>query len=200
MGNPQRLIHAEMLKSGAAFFEKMNAANAKCKASKVRFDEKGLPVIDGLDEAVEASELFGQWAVNYADWIMEALTAFAALEEILDRTHITELIWWGDPGVWGLRTDADRTGEEEGNWTDPTLAGVLCAAADDLAALDKEERDHEEWEVWVSSSAGHHVSSFLSRRSAEIYRDLQGGTICRKGERSRELAHEADAPQEVDRG
>lgn len=91
--------------------------------------------------------------------ILDSLTAFAALEEILNHTNITKLAQCGNPRLWHLCTDNDLMGGEESNWTDPTLVGVLRAAAADLAydALDEMER-------------------------------------------SRELAHEADAPQEVDRG
>lgn len=115
----RRLIDVDVLKQGAALLEKKDGASVQ-------------------DEWANRME-WQRWANRNATAIMEALTAYAALEEILDHTHITELIWWTDPGVWGLRTDTDQTGEEEGNWTDPTLTGVLRAAAADFAAADELE-------------------------------------------------------------
>ncbi len=126
VANPKRLIDVETLKQGAALLEK----------------KVGAPVQEEWANRLE----WQRWANRHAIEIMEALTAFAALEAILDHTHITELIWWGDPGVWGLRTDTDQTGEGEGNWTDPTLTGVLRAAAADFAwadELEDAERDRE---------------------------------------------------------
>lgn len=117
------MIDVDVLKQGAALLEQFRAAQK-------RHDMRGADV---------AQAAWGIWAADYAGDIMEALTAYAALEEILDHTHITELIWWTDPGVWGLLTDTDQTGEDEGNWTDPTLTGVLCAAAADFAAADELE-------------------------------------------------------------
>lgn len=144
----RRLIDIDVLKQGAALLEKFRAA------------QKRNGTWDDAMKADEARRMWADWAALYAGDIMEALTAYAALEEILDHTHITELIWWTDPGVWGLRTDTDQTGEDEGNWTDPTLTGVLRAAAADFDEADELE----------------------------------------DAERDRELAFEADAPPEVDRG
>lgn len=127
MASPKRLIDIEVLKQGAALLERFREAQK-------RYDMRG---------ADAAQTAWGIWAADYAGDIMEALTAYAALESILDHTHITELIWWTDPGVWGLRTDTDQTGEEEGNWTDPTLTGVLRAAAADFAAADEADEAQE---------------------------------------------------------
>lgn len=82
---------------------------------------------------------WAEWATLNADWIMEALTAYAALEEIVDRTWVTELVWMGDPGRWELRTDTDQTGEEEGHWVGEDLHTVLRAAASDITAADEME-------------------------------------------------------------
>lgn len=159
MGN-RRLIDVETLKQGAALLEEHRAAERGF--SEIRrnpFATSG-EFARAVNTTNTAREAWLNWAAMHAGPIMDALTAYAALEEILDHTHITELIWWTDPGVWGLRTDADQTGEDEGNWTDPTLTGVLRAAAADFAAADELE----------------------------------------DAERDRELAFEADAPPEVDRG
>lgn len=123
----RRLIDVDVLKQGVVLLD-------ECR----RLSKRNGTWDDAM-KADEARRMWADWAALYAGDIMEALTAYAALEEILDHTHITELIWWTDPGVWGLRTDTDQTGEEEGNWTDPTLTGVLCAAAADFAAADELE-------------------------------------------------------------
>lgn len=128
MANPRRLIAIEALKQGAALLEDYQEAVRLFRPSPAGVEH---PAVHN------AKYLWLEWAALHAGPIMEALTAFAALEEILDHTHITELIWWGDPGTWGLETDADQTGEVEGQWMGPDLATVLRVAAADFAAADE---------------------------------------------------------------
>lgn len=131
MASPRRLLDVEVLKQGAALLQQFRDAQK-------RHDMRG---------ADAAQTAWGIWAADYAGDIMEALTAFAALEEILYHTHITEIIWWSDPGTWGLKTDADQTGEEEGEWQDADLATVLREAAAGFVAADEFDEDRGENEV-----------------------------------------------------
>lgn len=118
--SPRRLIDIEVLKQGEALLK------------EYRRIQRNDPF--GADQAQQA---WMDWAALYAGDIMNGLKGFAALEEILDHTWITNLTWWGTPGAWGLETDVDQVGESEGEWNGTELYEVLCAAAADFAAADE---------------------------------------------------------------
>lgn len=149
MANPRRLISIETLKQGESLWKQAHEDQAFANYL-MRAATESATIKHWQDKADASARAWADWALLYAGDIMIALKAFAALEEILDHTWITELVWWNTPGAWGswgLKTDTDQVGEGEGEWEGTELHEVLCAAAADFAGADEFDEDSSGSEV-----------------------------------------------------